>query len=216
MTRIPFSFLPIPEEVMSDLSLSWGAKYLFGILAKTNWEEVKWSQRKLAHRMKVKEEEVRLRVKELENKQLLIVERESGMITTYRINLTLVTGLQNDPPVNGGVPVTLQGTPPFTLQGTTTLYIKDIIKDIYTSFKEKIHSGARLTEQGEEKIKARLKTYSPSELLEAIDRFSKNQWRMQHNADKGIVWFFRSDEQIGIFLLLQPERRPKVYDFTKK
>lgn len=80
------------------------------------------------------------------------------------------------------------------------------IESIKTEFGLKINSGSRLTDKAKEKIKARLKTYTLTELFEAIDKFSRSEWWMEHNSGRGIEWFFRSDDQVDRFLNLKTEK----------
>lgn len=76
-------------------------------------------------------------------------------------------------------------------------------KNIYMSYKEKINSGSRLTDSAKKKIKNRLKTFSEKELLEAINKFSESPWWVEHNSQRGVAWFFNSDDRIDQFLNLK-------------
>lgn len=77
------------------------------------------------------------------------------------------------------------------------------VKKVFENFQKKINQNANLTNTAKEKINTRLKIYSLDKLLEAIEKFSKNKWRMENNSDKSASWFFRSDEQIETFLCLK-------------
>lgn len=90
------------------------------------------------------------------------------------------------------------------------------VERIFKVYCDKIHRKARLTKTGINKIKTRLKSFSLEELLDAIEKFSKNKWRMDNNSNNGVAWFFRSDEQIAIFLALKSIRMPRHFDATKK
>ena len=37
--------------------------------------------------------------------------------------------------------------------------------------------------------------------------FSKNSWWMKHNANRGLVWFFNTEDKIDQFLNLPPDRK---------
>lgn len=95
----------------------------------------------------------------------------------------------------------------------TKEYNKEI-NNIYMSYKEKICRDCKLTSKSKYKINTRLKEFKEHELLTAIDKFSKNKWRMENNADKGIAWFFNSEERISTFLLLKEDLKPKIKDFN--
>ena len=84
------------------------------------------------------------------------------------------------------------------------------IQKIYGYYTRKIHNGSRLTEGSKLKIKTRLKLFSVEQLLEAIDRFSKNKWWMENNGKRGVAWFFHSDDRIDQFLNLEPEKKRQV------
>ena len=80
---------------------------------------------------------------------------------------------------------------------------QNYIRPIFELYKMRINKNTKYTKQAEDKIKTRLKTYTPQELAKAIKRFSRNRWRMNNNADKGMQWFFKNEEQISTFLSLK-------------
>ena len=80
------------------------------------------------------------------------------------------------------------------------------VEDIYQSYKKKINKNARLTAQAKTKIVSRLKEFSFDELLEAINSFSKNVWRMENNSSKGMAWFFSSEEKVSTWLSLKADK----------
>jgi len=100
MKKIPYSFLPIPEALMLDQSLSEGAKIVFGLIAKTNLEQVKWSAKYLAGRMNCSDREVRRRVKELTDRNLILVSRIQNQWNIYSINIELVVAGGTDEAVS--------------------------------------------------------------------------------------------------------------------
>lgn len=84
---------------------------------------------------------------------------------------------------------------------------EETMKKIYIRYSEKINKNSRLTEEAKRKIKTRLRIFNEGELLQAIDNFSGDKWWMEHNAHRGIAWFFHSDDRIDQFLNLpQPKR----------
>lgn len=79
------------------------------------------------------------------------------------------------------------------------------INPIFELYKMRINKDAKLTKQAKDKIYTRLKEYSPKELAMSIKKFSRNRWRMQYNSDKGMKWFFKSEEQIATFLAVKAD-----------
>jgi len=94
------------------------------------------------------------------------------------------------------------------------LRIKEL-NNIYMSFKEKINNKSKLTNSAKNKIKVRLKTYSEDELLTAIANFSKDTWWMEHNAQRGVAWFFHTDDRIDQFLNIKPRPGTQGYETWK-
>jgi len=80
------------------------------------------------------------------------------------------------------------------------------IERIYSSYKSLINPNSRLTPASREKIRVRLKTYSVDELIKAMTNFSQDDWWMEHNASRGVAWFFHNDERIDQLLNLKPKR----------
>lgn len=117
--KLGFSFLPIPEEIMANQSVSWGAKFLFGILAKTNKEELKMSNKYLAQRMNCGTREVRYRFIELNNyfPGIVSIKEHKGRVNVYSLNIDLIINLQT--PAQTFTPAhTVQDTPAYTVQDT--------------------------------------------------------------------------------------------------
>jgi len=69
-------------------------------------------------------------------------------------------------------------------------------------YKDKIQPKAQLTDKAKNKIETRLKEYSASELRKAIDNFAEDNWWMENNSQRGMSWFFHSEDRIERFLLL--------------
>lgn len=84
---------------------------------------------------------------------------------------------------------------------------EELLKKIYTHYKEKILKDSRLTDGAKAKIKKRLETYNEAELLQAIDNFNESKWWMEHNAGRGVAWFFKNDDHIDQFLNLKPSKK---------
>ena len=81
------------------------------------------------------------------------------------------------------------------------------INKVYETFKKKINKGSQLTSKAKEKIKIRLKVFSVEELLQAIENFSKDSWWMEHNSNRGVAWFFHTDERIDQLINLKPREK---------
>lgn len=84
----------------------------------------------------------------------------------------------------------------------------EVVQKIYDLYSKKINSKSKLTQRAKEKIQTRLSFFKAEELEEAIHNFSKNNWWMKHNAQRGIVWFFRSDDQVDRFITLETDIDP--------
>lgn len=106
--KLRFSFLPIPEELMRSKALSFGAKFLFGIIAKANLEEIRFSMKYLGERMDCTPREARSRAKELRENGLITSER-TGRANIYTVNLELIQLIQEDSkpkkPIGTNVPI---------------------------------------------------------------------------------------------------------------
>ena len=84
------------------------------------------------------------------------------------------------------------------------------VKEIFSFYKGKVNSNSRLTSGARDKLKTRLNTYTPQEILRAIDNFSKDEWWMENNKHRGIAWFFHSDDRIEQFLNMTPRGSRQV------
>lgn len=80
-----------------------------------------------------------------------------------------------------------------------------VVADVFEYYRARIQPKARLCPR--EKIAARLKRFTVTELKDGIDRFARDPWWMEHNADRGAPWFFHSDARSEQFLLLEPRPR---------
>lgn len=76
------------------------------------------------------------------------------------------------------------------------------VQVVHEHFAKTVNKGSRLTDNAKRKIVTRLKTYSVDDLICAINRFASNAWWREHNANRGIAWFFHSDDRIDQFLNL--------------
>ena len=81
---------------------------------------------------------------------------------------------------------------------------QESITRISNAYISKIHPRARLTSGAKKKIVARLGDFTEHEILGAIDNFAADSWRMENNADKGMVWWFKSEDQVVKWIGLQP------------
>jgi DNA-binding Lrp family transcriptional regulator len=197
--KLGFSFLPIPEELMLDESLSFGAKLLFGIIAKANKEEVEWSVKYLAKRMKCSERETRRRIKELRDRKLITIEPRAGKKNRYSINFILVQNIQKG---NEQTPDQMvspdhssQGTPDHSGQpNIKEIYIKETSKEgvltntpaqnevsvIRNYFIQKCQElkgfkpEMSFAKEGK-LIKEKLKRYSVEQLKNLIDKFLNSE-----------------------------------------
>lgn len=73
-------------------------------------------------------------------------------------------------------------------------------QEVVDHYHNKINKAARFTESARLKVKARLRTFNMGELLTAIDNFAADNWQMEHNANRGMAWFFHTDDRIDGYL----------------
>lgn len=74
---------------------------------------------------------------------------------------------------------------------------------VYAHYQAHVQPNSRLCPR--KKIAARLKRFSAAQLLEGIDHFAADEWRMNNNVSGyGADWFFASDAQAEKWLLLRP------------
>jgi biotin operon repressor len=88
-------------------------------------------------------------------------------------------------------------------QLTTSKEYKNI--RIINIYQEKINKNSKLTPKAKSKIESRLQTYTEDELIKAIDNFSQDSWWMENNSNRGIAWFFNSDDRIEQLINLKPK-----------
>jgi len=96
--------------------------------------------------------------------------------------------------------------------------IKNMYHQILKEYQSKINKKSRLTDSAKKKIIIRLKCFSLKELIMAIDNFSKEEWWMKNNSNRGIAWFFNSDDRIEQFINLeikQTNLKDKIYGYKK-
>ena len=93
--KLSFSFLPIPEELMKSKAISDGAKLLFGIIAKSNLERIRYRIKNLSERMGCSDSETKNRIKELRDTNFLLVKR-TGRANMFQVNLELVHIIQRE------------------------------------------------------------------------------------------------------------------------
>lgn len=90
------------------------------------------------------------------------------------------------------------------------IYIPEREKEIQIlvkQYKININNGTVLTDKAKKHINARYEKFTDEQLHHAVIKFFFNTWRMENNADKGLAWFFGSDEQISKFLSLKNDRK---------
>ena len=88
---------------------------------------------------------------------------------------------------------------------------------LHDAYMTLINQRARMTEGAKRKIRKRLVNYSITDLYNAIENFSRDGWWMEHNAHRGIAWFFHSDDRIEQFLNLVPkEQEPQLLPLAEQ
>ena len=81
----------------------------------------------------------------------------------------------------------------------------DEIDAVYAHYRARVQPRSQLCPR--KKIAARLKRFSAAQLIEGIDHFAADDWRMKHNVYNA-TWFFDSDGRSEQWLLLQAEAPP--------
>lgn len=104
---------------------------------------------------------------------------------------------------------TSEGSPaiPLSIRPQTTTTdptIEDATARVWEHFRLMIQPQSRKRPAALSKIKARLKTNSEEELIEAINRFHDHPWWMEHNSHQGAEWFFFDDAKIERWRNLKP------------
>ena len=84
---------------------------------------------------------------------------------------------------------------------------RDDLDAVTKYYQTQIRSEARLTTNARTKIKARLQTYSVDELKRAITGFAGDTWWMEHNAQRGMAWFFDNDDRIEQLIGLKVRKK---------
>lgn len=92
---------------------------------------------------------------------------------------------------------------------------KKAIESIVEHYKGKIKENTNITKAALDKIETRMKEVGKDKLIDAIDRFAGDVWWMEHNRDRGLVWFFRSEAQIARFLEIEPHAGAVSYKIKK-
>ena len=127
MKKYPFEFLVLPETIWLDERMSFGAKHMLAILLRYSqanfYKEI--SHKWLAERMKVGQEEVRRRTRELEKTEYLSIIERRGRVNGYKLNISLMLPthptIQRPPSAIVGTPPTVtEGTPPTSYGGDNT------------------------------------------------------------------------------------------------
>jgi len=78
------------------------------------------------------------------------------------------------------------------------------IAEVYDYYREKIHPGSKT--RADEKIRARLKTFTVAELKRGIDNFAADHWCMKNNARRPAAWFFHDDKRSETYLNMEPRQ----------
>lgn len=88
----------------------------------------------------------------------------------------------------------------------------DSVLKVATYHREHVQPKSRMLKAGRDKIKARLKTFSPEDLMLAVDQFRDYRdkdgvaWWMDNCGWRGLAWFFHTDNRVEQFLNLEQAR----------
>jgi len=87
------------------------------------------------------------------------------------------------------------------------------ITPILDLYNEKIHKLRKqknkyyITSVAQNKIFKRLEIFSIKEISKAINNFSENTWWMEHNAHRGLSWFFHTDDRLQMFINMESTKQ---------
>lgn len=82
----------------------------------------------------------------------------------------------------------------------------DPVDWVWEFYKSEIQPEARVCPR--DKIRTRLKRFTPDELTIGIQNFRDDAWCMDHNRTRGGGWFFESDARSEHFLTMEPRAAP--------
>lgn len=146
------------------------------------------------------------------------------------------TDREDEPSTTQNEPCTTQNEPratqnePCRTQNESTIpdnTIDNINNNIYRVFDhyQKTFKGLyeikKLSDSRKSKVRARLKTYTPDELIKAIDNIRKSDWHMGENPSSKFYatpeFIFRSDEMIEGWIQNKPQKQiGQQYDSSKQ
>tara|TARA_R100000656_G_scaffold61465_1_gene47492 strand:+ start:20666 stop:21376 length:711 start_codon:yes stop_codon:yes gene_type:complete len=142
---------------------------------------------------------------------IMALKNKNGEVTGYIPRKTMKQiNKSGNPHKKCGTPTKNVVDPHKKRGGGPTKNVGNIYKDIdinkiYTLYKEKIQKNARLTDAAKKKINTRLKEFSVQEINIAIENFAADSWWMEKNSNKGMKWFFDTDDRIEQFINLKPK-----------
>lgn len=83
--------------------------------------------------------------------------------------------------------------------------IEKEIDALFSYYQKQICPGARLGTRGREAIARALQEFEVKELVNGIYKFSQSNWHMRHHAGRGVLWFFKDEDQIDKWINLPRE-----------
>jgi hypothetical protein len=145
------------------------------------------------------------------------LDREQSLITIvkYRDYQNIPHTSDRDLGATSDQPLT---TPPLYMNAHQEVDLKEEVKDMHVPtssadvntitdhYHQHINPKSRATPNAKAKIKTRLETFSVTELLQAIDKFTADSWQMANNAHRGIAWFCHTDDRIDHYVNLVPRQ----------
>lgn len=193
--------------------------FIRGIEIKLKPGELAWSITSLAKRWRWNERTVKRFLNMLEERQMIHRKSDnvSTIISVKNWNEYQKTTEQNTEQNTEQMQSRIQTNKNDKNDKNDKKYIKKkselkLVSEIYSYYQQRINPRSRLTDKAKEKIRVRLRSFSEDELKKAIDNFASDSWWMEHNAFRGVAWFFHSDDRIDQFLNLGMRSRKQLSD----
>ena len=91
----------------------------------------------------------------------------------------------------------------------------DIFSHLRKTIKPRYKPKPRVLKRVLALIKKRMKTYTPDELKDSLNKFASSKWDMDSNGWREAAWFFSSDDRIEKNRHKKPQKAASEYDVAK-
>jgi hypothetical protein len=82
------------------------------------------------------------------------------------------------------------------------------VAELVEHYRGRIQSGAKLTDKARKKVALRLKEFTLDQLKSGVDKFSQDGFSMENNSQRGIAWWFHSEDRVLGYINMKPRPRP--------